>query len=467
MNPAYDLLPVFAQNLAYTVGGIWVARQRFSKFFHETLTRWEESVDGPLLHLQAEQRERLDRLVHHARKTVPYYLDLPPPSSKYDPETALEETLASIPPLEKATYRDRWSELIARNASMRRCIRLSTSGTTGTALRVLATPERLAENFAAVWRQRRAFGANPNDPNLTFNGRMIVPFRQHKPPYWRKNRYGGQTLFSVYHMSPRHLPDYVSAIHETPARYAQGYPSALHLAARALLEAGRPLPKGRLVAIFTSSESLLSFQRDVIEAAFGAPVRDHYAASEPAVSMTACSEDRLHVDMEYCIVEVEPLEETAEWVRGPLLVTGLGNDVLPLLRYRIGDVGTRAKSPCPCGRPGATFLDIDGRVEDYVEASDGRLVGRLDHVFQGQRGVAEAQIHQQMPGAIEIHLVPAPGWDERAKASLLGALHRRLGDTMKVEFRIVDSIPREPNGKFRAVKSFLGRLDPEAPGEVA
>ncbi len=460
MNPAYDLLPVFAQNLAYTAGGIWVARQRFSSFFHETLARWEKSVDGPLLHLHAEQRERLDRLVRHAAAKVPYYKDLPPPSSKYEPAVAMAETLATIPPLEKTTYRDQFQQLIAEGIPTRRCIRLSTSGTTGTALHVLATPERLAENFAAVWRQRRAFGAEITDPNLTFNGRMIVPFRQRTPPYWRKNHYGGQTLFSVYHMSPDHLPDYVDAIHDTPARYAQGYPSALHLAARAMIESDRPLPEGRLVGVFTSSESLLSFQRDAIEEAFNAPVRDHYAASEQAVSMTACVEGRLHVDMEYCIVEVETIEECDEWERGPLLVTGLGNDVLPFLRYRIGDVGTRAKTPCPCGRPGDTFLDIDGRVEDYVEASDGRLLGRLDHVFKGQRGVAEAQIHQQIPGAIEIHLVRTSEWDDRAEPSLLRELHRRLGETMKVELRIVDSIPREPNGKFRAVKSFRGRLDP-------
>lgn len=467
MNPAYDMLPVFAQNLAYTAGGIWVARQRFSRYFHETLASWEKTVDGPLLHLHAEQRERLDQLVRHARTNVPFYADIPEPSSRYEPLEAIQETLAGIPPLEKATYRDRWDELVARNVPKGRCIRLSTSGTTGTALRVLATPERLAENFAAVWRQRRSFGAEITDPNLTFNGRMIVPFRQTRPPFWRRNHYGGQTLFSVYHMSPENLPAYVDAIHSSPARYAQGYPSALHLASRAILEAGRPLEPGRLVGVFTSSESLLSFQRETIEAAFGAPVRDHYAASEQAVSMTACIENRLHVDMEYCIVEVETFEETDQWERGPMLVTGLGNDVLPFLRYRIGDVGTRAKTPCPCGRPGDTFLEIDGRLEDYVEATDGRLVGRLDHVFKNQRGVAEAQIHQPTASEVEVHLVPGPDWDAAAKTDLLRELRRRLGESMRVDLRVVTSIPREPNGKFRAVKSFIGRLGPDAGGTAS
>jgi phenylacetate-CoA ligase len=337
-------------------------------------------------------------------------------------------------------------------------VRISTSGTTGTALRLFATPERVAESFAAVWRQRRAFGANVEDPNLTFNGRMIVPFRQKQPPFWRRNSWAGQTLFSVYHMAPNNMPAYVQAVHETPARYAQGYPSALHLVARAMLAEKRPLPPGRLVAVFTSSESLLAFQRDVIAEAFGAPVRDHYACSELAVSLGACAHDRLHVDMEYCIVEVEPIEETAEWVRGPLLVTGLGNEALPFLRYRIGDVGTRAKTPCPCGRPGDSFLSIEGRVEDYVVTPDGRLIGRLDHVFKQQTSVSEAQIVQDRPDRIRVFVVPSPDWCDASEALLVQEIRKRLGDEIGISVERTGAIPREPNGKFRAVKTYLGNL---------
>ncbi len=458
MNPLYEVLPVFAQNIANSAAGYWVARTRFSEEFDRTLAAWERTAAGPLLHLRAEQRERLDHIVRHAREHVPYYRALAPPSQKYDPEEAIAATLAAIPPLDKAVYRERWQEFLATNVPAHRRVRISTSGTTGTALRLFATPERVAESFAAVWRQRRAFGASVEDPNITFNGRMIVPFRQLKPPFWRRNAWAGQTLFSVYHMAPANMPSYVQAVHATPARYAQGYPSALHLVARAMLAEKRPLPPGRLVAVFTSSESLLEFQRDVIAEAFGAPVRDHYACSELAVSMGACTHDRLHVDMEYCIVEVEPVEETTEWVRGPLLVTGLGNEALPFLRYRIGDVGTRAKTPCPCGRPGDSFLSIEGRVEDYVATPDGRLIGRLDHVFKQQTSVAEAQIVQDRADRIRVFVVPSSDWRDASEALLVQEIRKRLGDDIGISVELTAAIPREPNGKFRAVKSYLGNL---------
>ena len=245
---------------------------------------------------------------------------------------------------------------------------------------------------------------------------MIVPFAQTEPPFWRTNLYAHQTLFSLFHMTPANLRAYADGIHASNARYVEGYPSAIHLVARALLEEGRPLPRGKLAAVFTSSETLLAFQRATIEEAFQAPVRDRYGVSELGVSMTECAEGRLHVDMEFCIVEVEPIEETADSVTGPLLITGLSNPATPLLRYRIGDVGTRSKHPCPCGRAGDVFLEVDGRLEDYVLTPDGRWIGRLDHVFKEQVDVAEAQILQETPHAIEVLLVPRPELEQGERA---------------------------------------------------
>lgn len=456
----YNALPTPVQNVAATLAGYYRHRQRFSPYFYETLRKWESTVDGPLPELHRLQREQLAVLVERVRKNVPFYRDLPPPSDHPDPVDAMARTLAQIEPLDKDAYRDNQESLRARDVKGRRLSRAFTSGTTGMALAVPHTPERIAESFAAVWRQRRACGVQLDDPYMTFGGQLIVPIGQRKPPFWRVNRYGRQTLYSIYHLAPRNLPRYVDGIHESDGRYVQGYPSALHIVGRAMLEAGRPLPPGRVKAVFTSSESLLAFQRSVIEEAFGAPVRDHYSATELVASMTACELNRLHVDMEFCVVEMEVQEETDEWQRGPLLVTGLGYDATPFLRYRIGDVGTRARKPCACGRPGDIFLDIDGRVDDYIVTPSGRLVGRLDHVFKEQWDVHEAQIIQKSIDAITVLIVPRSTYSEASQAKLLEEIRARLGDDIRVEIRITDNIAREDNGKFRAVKSEVSGAQP-------
>ncbi len=453
MNRIYEKLPIFGQNAACTVAGIQRAYTRFRPMFHRRLAELQASVDSPLDELHMEQWVQLEELVRRSRQFVPHYQGLPPASTASDPLEAIRETLAQIPVLDKESYRENSGDFVASDISNREILRGKTSGTTGTALPLYSTARTVAAEYATVWRLRSSHGVGIKDHHLTFNGQLIVPVRQIKPPYWRSNLFQRQVLFSIYHMTIRNQEAYVNAIHSTKATYVDGYPSALYQAAQMMIELGRPLPKGQLKAVFTSSESLLAYQREVIEEAFGACVWDRYGTAEFAVSMTACSEKNLHVDMEFCIVEVDVVEETEDYVRGPLLVTGLANNVTPFLRYRIGDGGTRLKRPCPCGRAGDVFLDVDGRNDDFVITPEGRKIGRLDHIFKDQRGLIEAQIRQENPDSIDVLFVAGSQYGPGSDKALTREIRSRLGESINIRLVPVDAIPREANGKFRAVKS--------------
>lgn len=457
--PLYWSLPVPLQNLGTTAAAYQNYRNRFTPTFRRVLAELQESVNEPVELHHARQWRMLRRVLNHAREHVPYYRFLPPVVETKDPAESIARTLERIPPLEKSVYRARSRDFLARDIPARRIWQVSTSGTTGTALPIWLTPERMAEGHATVWRQRASFGVGKSDPNFNFTGQMIVPLKQQRPPFWRSDLIHHETFFSILHMSPENLKSYVDAIHENPARYVQGYPSVLHLVSRAMLDAGRPLPPGRITALFTHSESLLAFQRESIEKAFGAPVRDYYHSTENVASMTACRLNHLHVDMEYGIIEVEVREETDEYERGPLMVTCLGHPATVFVRYRIGDVGARLKAPCPCGRPGDVFLDVDGRIEDYIVTPEGRLVGRLDHIFKEQYKIEEAQILQDERESVKVLVVAGALFNERDEHNLVRAVHERLGTKMRVDIRLVDHIPREPNGKFRAVKSSIAGIE--------
>ncbi len=451
-------IPVSVQNVGLSIWGYQIHRFRYTRCFHRRLAELDSTAAAPIERLYEIQRERLLARVEWARRYVPRYRDLPPPSAKEDPLEAIRETLDSISPLEKNEYAKDPFGFLGTDRSRVRLVKNNTSGTTGTALEFWHTREALAEEYATVWRMYRRQGIGLRDPRLSFGGNVVVPFSAESPPFWRTNHYGAQTLFSTYHMKPENLGTYVSAIHRMRGRWVQGYPSSLYLMARALLDSGRPLPRGRLAGVFSSSERLLAFHREAIEAAFNAPLINRYGTSEFAVSMTSCEENRLHVDMEFGIVEVEPIETDEGSVRGPLLVTGLAPDAIPFFRYRIGDIGTRCNQPCPCGRPGETFLDVEGREDDFVMTPDGRLVGRLDHIFKGQTDIAEAQILQDRKEAIKVLIVPRIHYNKASERRLMRNIRDRLGEEIEVEIEIVNEITREPNGKFRAVKSSVGNL---------
>jgi len=452
----YGRLPVLLQNAACTLAGWQRSRSRFNRYFHRTLSAWQANLSGSVEPLHALQLERLSHILRIARERVPYYQEQslePLPA-----DASLPEVLAALPVLPKEVVRERPEAFRAEGFRERSLLRGKTSGTTSSAIPLWYTPESMVEEWVTVWRQRCSVGVGLRDPHWTFAGNPVVPFQQEHPPFWRHNLANAQVLFSVYHLAPRFLAHYVEAMQRLRARYVVGYPSALHLLARALLDAGRPLAPGRLLAVFSASESVLAYQREAIEAAFGAPLFDRYGSAEFATSMTACAFGNLHVDMEFGIVEVEVEEadEEGEWERGPLLVTGLSNEAMPFIRYRIGDVGTRLRKPCPCGRPGDVFRDVDGRIEDYVQTPDGRWIGRLDHVFKGLRDVAEAQVLQREAGRIEVTVVPGRSWGPASPEAVRKAFAQRLGPDMGVEIRLAQRIEREKNGKFRAVRSLVG-----------
>jgi len=457
-NAILRFTPVPLQNLSLGIWGYQIHRFRYTPYFHRRLTELESTASAPIERLYEIQRDRLGARVEWARRYVPRYRDLPPPSDNSDPVKAIRETLDSIPPLGKSEYAKDPAQYLGTDRSRLRLVKNNTSGTTGTALEFWHTREAFAEEYATVWRMYRSQGIDLRDPRLSFGGNVVVPFSAKSPPFWRTNLYGAQTLFSTYHMKPENLGIYVSAIHQMRGRWVQGYPSSLYLMARALLDSGRPLPRGRLAGVFSSSERLLAFHREAIEAAFNAPLINRYGTSEFAVSMTSCRENRLHVDMEFGIVEVEPIESDEETVRGSLLVTGLAPDAIPFFRYRIGDIGTRCNTPCPCGRPGETFLEVEGREDDFVMTPDGRLIGRLDHIFKGQSHIAEAQILQDRKEAIKVLIVPRIHYGKASRRQLMRSIRDRLGDEIEIEIEIVNDITREPNGKFRAVKSSVGKL---------
>ena len=91
---------------------------------------------------------------------------------------------------------------------------------------------------------------------------------------------------------------------------------------------------------------------------------------------------------------------------------------------------------------------------------DGRLVGRMDHVFKDQLDVAEAQILQSDPSSILVLIVPRDEYTETSERNVVRQIRSRLGDEIDVRLELVSSIAREPNGKFRAVKSAVGRNAP-------
>jgi len=461
MRALYDRLPLPLQEVLVAAAGWRSYRHRFGPEFHRILAELQASDLADAGRVRADQERRLREMVRWAADTVPYYRALFRREGIDPASIRTLDDLARIPPLEKETMRGHAQELLSDAVPARERIAGHSSGTTGTALALAYTREAMAWEYAVNFRQRGWYGVALGDRYAAFGGQTVVPLAQAAPPFWRYDRLRHRMLFSLYHMTPRNLEHYARELARPGYVFWQGYPSSLALVAGWINEHGFELGAARPRAVFTSSESLLDFQREEIARATRAPIADRYGHSELAVSALTCPAGCYHVDTEFCVVEVDPQERGPGTVRGEILATGFANRAMPLLRYRTGDVATlRQGDTCPCGRSRPVLERIDGRIEDYVVTPDGRRIGRMDHVFKDALEVKEAQIVQPALDRIVVRLVPRPGFDAAARRALEQELRGRLGDGIAIEIELADAIPRQPNGKFRAVVSELipGRL---------
>ena len=136
-----------------------------------------------------------------------------------------------------------------------------------------------------------------------------------------------------------------------------------------------------------------------------------------------------------------------------LVITDLDSSVMPLIRYRIGDLGFYYEEPCVCGRGFPLMGDLQGRSFDVFRLEGGRRLApaRITAVLQDEPAVSLFQVVQDPTRAIRAKVVPGRGWGPEVSERLRTRLATLLGETVIVE--VVDGIQLEPNGKVAWCKA--------------
>ena len=448
----YAKLPVPFQQITIAVEGWRLKRRRYNSDYHRV---YQEVCKRERLseeELRKYQENRLRKVLKAAQEGSSYYKHLFERYQFNVESPCLIEQMKELPILTKEEVKNHAEEILSRNIPRKQLIPRHTSGTTGSGMLFYETRETEQECWATWWRYRGWHGINPDTWCAYFGGRSIVPLRQQKPPYWRKNTPGRQLFFSAYHLSEQTAPAYVEALKESCATWVHGYPSVLALLAGFILEDN--LDPGQAVQHVTiGAESLLPQQRQVIEQALGVKVRQNYGQAESVANISECEYGNLHVDEDYSIVEFLPIGDGQYRIIG----TSLINPAFLFLRYDTGDIATLQEGMCPCGRLGRLVEEIDGRKEDYVVLPSGAVVGRLDHIFKDLVNIREAQIYQRQQGQIELRIVKGQSYTDEDEQELLKETHKRVGDDMGIVVRYVDAIECTRAGKLRFVVSELNK----------
>ena len=406
--------------------------------------------------LNALQSRLLQRTIAVARHT-PHYHELFRRLGVDPHKIRTPEDLRSLPLLGKDAVRRNPEAFVDGRLNRRRLHVAYTSGTTGTPLRLYFSPEYEALEEAFVARQWHWAGLSTRDRRIRLRGDLILPAGQASIRPWLMNHADHELRMSSYHLDNRTVRSYVARINSFGPRAIIAYPSSAALLAAL---AGEEELECRIPLVFTSSESLSSVQRELIQQRLGARVFDHYGLTEGVVAIQECESGLLHVIPEYGIAEFVPSKIAGMGELREIVATGFTNDAMPLLRYRTGDYARIDQgATCRCGRAFQVVEEVLGRTDDFVVTASGALAGRLDHVFKGLSHIVEAQILQETDGSIRVLVVPGERFTATMRETIRANVRQRVGE-LSVDVEEVEAIPRGVNGKFRAVISRKIRKDP-------
>jgi len=211
---------------------------------------------------------------------------------------------------------------------------------------------------------------------------------------------------------------------------------------------------------FVTAERLYDDQHQIIARVFGCKVANGYGGRDAGFIAHECPAGGMHITAEDIIVEIVSPDGTPLPVgeSGEIVVTHLATKDFPFIRYRTGDVGILDDRKCACGRSLPVLRDVQGRITDFVIASDGTVMHGLAliYVLRDLSGVQAFKIIQERMCLVRVLVTCEEAVFEGLRDQICRGMKARLGAGVRVEVERVLAIPAEPSGKHRYVVSHIG-----------
>lgn len=403
----------------------------------------------PYSELEKMQSKRLRHILKHAYENIAFYHQRFNTAKVKPSDIKSVENLRKIPVLTKSEVQRNFNSLISTGIEIERCRKHETSGTTGLPLTIIA--EKRASPIIVANKLRHYV----ENGGKLFRDRyvLLLPVRHsYKPTLLGSFLKHLGILRRVLMCTQDPIDDVIDMLVNLEPDVIDGCPSFLLLLARELEKRGNVI-QPRLV--FASGELLDARSRKLINSAFEVEIFDVYGCTEAGNIAWECSEHAgYHMNMDLVVTEfVKDGEHTTEGETGEIILTPLWNYAMPLIRYKVGDIGTSSNESCPCGRGLPLMKVLEGRFEDFIVLPSGRIISPLDAscYVEDIEGIAEYRIIQEAKDNFIIQLVLKEGYSEDVFLRLRDRFTSGFGEDVTINIDVVDAIPRD--SKLRRVVS--------------
>lgn len=415
--------------------------------------------------LVSKQWELVRKTVNKAAREVPYYRKIYSRARwNFDNLDFCYKDFLSLPKVEKKDVRDHLSEFLNSNYSGR-ITEGSTSGSTGESLTLYYTSEHESYSEAARWRAKNWWDIKPGSPQVAIWGRSYTGYRD-RLSQEVKSYCMNSLIFSAFDIRADSIKRVWGRICHFKPHIIYAYPSAIFALAEFIKQNRLSADKLGIKVIMITAESCSLDQRLLIEEMFGCKTANEYGCSETGGFVYECPYGSWHISTELTFIEF--LDQDGNPVfpgdRGEIFLTDLRNDYMPLIRYRVGDIGTPLSGTCSCGR-GLPIMEVSvAKESDRILLKNGESYMSGDFLYIN-KAVTEAYPHsilqfrvtQKTVELFEIEVIPGAESVNSAEELFKKLMKKQLGASIQIHFKRVSGIERDPSGKLRYFVSEVNR----------
>lgn len=400
--------------------------------------------------LRQRQWERVRETVAYAFQHCPYYRRRFA-GAGFEGHLRDWSDFRRLPILTKRDIRAHEGQLLSREFKREDLVEARTGGSTGVAL---------ALHFDRRCQEMRNAAAMRSDRWAGWDIGMKVAAVWGNPPVARtwKGKLRSLLLERTLYLDTMNLNE--ESVREFIGRWRRERPQILFGHSHSLYILAKYLQRMSIAdirprGIVSTSMMLLVPERSVIEAVFACPVTNRYGCEEVGLIACECElHEGLHLNVDQVCVEfvTDDGAEAKPGEEADIVVTDLVNRGMPLIRYRVGDLGVPTDRICSCGRGLPLMERVTGRQADFLKRADGSLVAGVslvERTLTAIPGIEQMQLVQDDLRCVNVRIVRDGRYTEAAERALRAELESVFGDEVRIDLQYVPALDQTRAGKHR------------------
>lgn len=271
-----------------------------------------------------------------------------------------------------------------------------------------------------------------------------------------KDKLSARVRYPVFDLSEDKLSTFLEEFKHKPFVYLNGYTSSLVVFAKYLIQHGVVLKDvcPTLKCVMPTSEVCDDIDRKYLEKGFGTKVVNEYGAAE--LDLIAVEDPDGDFVLNEDTLYVEILDDNnmpvSPGIEGKVVITSLYNDVMPFIRYEIGDRAI-LKDKMKNGR--RILESVVGRTNDIIKLPSGKISPGLTFYYISKKileeggNIKEFIIRQVNLTDFVLEYVADEEFSKKEEESVREAMSLYLEPGLRVQFVKKQFIKRSQSGKLK------------------